>query len=222
MDIKAVIFDLDGVLIDTEPLHALADIRILNESGIHPPGDYFDRFVGWTNKAMWDQIKKEYPLTVGYEELTERQMTLKLSLLKETDFEPISGIPELLEFLKKMKIPLAIASSSPRQFIEAVTEKLGISGYFTILMSGDEVERSKPEPDIFLKVADFLRMNPSDCLVIEDSESGTIAAKRAGMKCIGYRNENSGQQDLSKADLIVDAIDRADILSFLSSDEPQI
>lgn len=219
MGIRAVIFDLDGVLIDTEPLHALADKRILRESGILPAEDYFDRFVGWTNKAMWEQIKKEYPLKLGYEELTGRQMMLKLNLLQEMHYEPVSGIPELLESLKMMHIPLAIASSSPRKFIEAVIKKIRIRKYFTVWISGDEVERSKPEPDIFLKVAELLKMNASDCLVIEDSESGTIAAKRAGMKCIGYRNKNSGQQDLSKADLIVDTINKADILPLLSRDE---
>ncbi len=216
MGIRAVIFDLDGVLIDTEPLHALADTRILNEAGIHPPAGYFDRFVGWTNRAMWDQIKKEYPLTSCYEELTERQLALKLALLDETDYEPVSGIPGLLESVKSMHIPMAIASSSPVQFIEAVIEKLRIGEYFSFRISGDEVEHSKPEPDIFLKAAGLLGIDPADCLVIEDSESGTIAAKKAGMRCIGYRNENSGQQDLSGADLVIDAIDKAVILPFLS------
>jgi HAD superfamily hydrolase (TIGR01509 family) len=219
MRIKAVIFDLDGVLIDTEPLHALADKRIMKEAGFDPPEDYFDRFVGWTNKAMWEQIKKEYPLSLAYEELTERQMTLKLGLLRETPYEPVSGIPGLLESLETMGIPMAIASSSPREFIEAAIEKIDIRKYFTIKVSGEEVELSKPEPDIFLRVAQLLKTAASDCLVIEDSESGTIAANRAGMKCIGYRNRNSGQQDLSRADLIVDTINKTDILPLLSRDE---
>jgi HAD superfamily hydrolase (TIGR01509 family) len=215
MMMKAVIFDLDGVLIDSEPLHANADNQLLVESGINVPLDYFDRFVGWTNKAMWEQIKKEYPLTLSYEELTGRQMMLKLKLLQEMHFEPVSGIPELLEALKRNHIPMAIASSSPRQFIEAVIDKIRIEKYFISWISGEEVMRSKPEPDIFLKAAELLKVNPQDCIVIEDSESGTIAAKRAGMKCIGYRNPNSGQQDLAEADLIVDAINKADILTLL-------
>ena len=97
-------------------------------------------------------------------------------------------------------MPIAIASSSPRLFIEAVVEKIGIQQYFTIIVSGEEVERSKPEPDIFLKAARLLNVNPFECLVVEDSKSGTIAAKKAGMKCIGYLNLNSGEQDLSQAD----------------------
>ncbi len=216
--INAVIFDLDGVLIDSEPLHAMADTQLLIESGINVPQNYFDRFVGWTNKAMWEQIKKEYPLKLSYEELTGRQMTLKLKLLKETDSRPVTGIVELLTALRTKNVPMAIASSSPRQFIVAVIEKIGIEHYFTCWISGEEVERSKPEPDIFLKAAELLKVNPQECIVIEDSESGTVAAKRAGMKCIGYRNPNSGQQDLSKADLIIDVMDKADILPFFTRD----
>jgi len=217
--INAVIFDLDGVLIDSEPLHAMADTQLLIESGINIPQNYFDRFVGWTNKAMWEQIKKEFPLKQGYEELTKRQMILKLNLLKQINFEPVGGIPELLEALKMNHIPMAIASSSPRQFIEAEIDKIGIKQYFTCWISGEEVAQSKPEPDIFLKAAELLKVNPPECIVIEDSESGTVAAKRAGMTCIGYRNPNSGQQDLSKADLIIEVINKADILPFFTRDE---
>ena len=117
----------------------------------------------------------------------------------------------MLEEIKTAHLPIAIASSSPKIFIEAVVEKIGIRQYFKILISGEEIERSKPEPDIFLKAALLLNVNPSECLVVEDSKSGTIAAKKAGMKCIGYQNFNSGNQDLSNADFIVNDIREIDI-----------
>lgn len=215
---KAVIFDLDGVLIDSEPLHAMADNQILIDSGIHVPENYFDRFVGVTNRGMWEEIKKDYSLKPSIEELMELQNPLKLKLLEESDLKPVRGILELLEDLKKMNIPMAIASSSPRQFIEKVLEKIGVMRYFTLLVSGEEVERSKPAPDIFLKAAELLNVDPAACIVIEDSASGTIAAKRAGMKCIGYKNESSGNQDLSNADLIVTEIKKGDIILMLSGD----
>jgi HAD superfamily hydrolase (TIGR01509 family) len=207
---KAVIFDLDGVLIDSEPLHALADNQLLTESGIGTPETYFDRFVGWTNKAMWEEIKKDYNIALSTDELIALQLPLKLKLLREGDYNSVPGIIELLERIKKMEIPMAIASSSPRQFIEEVLEKIGVKQYFTLWLSGEEVERSKPEPDIFLKVAELLNVNPNECLVIEDSTSGIIAAKRAGMRCIGYKNVNSGNQNLSEADLIVSKIEEVD------------
>jgi beta-phosphoglucomutase-like phosphatase (HAD superfamily) len=108
---KAVIFDLDGVLIDSEPLHALADNQLLKEAGIEVPESYFDRFVGWTNKAMWEEIKKESDIDLSVEELTARQLPLKLKLLHESDLGTVSGIIGLLGIIKKMEIPMAVASS---------------------------------------------------------------------------------------------------------------
>jgi HAD superfamily hydrolase (TIGR01509 family) len=212
---KAVIFDLDGVLIDSEPLHAMADNQLLKETGIDVPENYFDRFVGWTNKAMWEAIKKDWDIILSAEELVELQMPLKLKLLHKSDYEPIPGVIELLERIRKTEIPMVIASSSPRQFIEAVIEKIEIKQYFAKWVSGEEVEHSKPEPDIFLKVAELLNVNPRECIVIEDSTSGIIAAKRAGMWCIGYKNVNSGNQDLSEADLIVHKIEEIDFTEMI-------
>jgi HAD superfamily hydrolase (TIGR01509 family) len=212
---KAVIFDLDGVLIDSEPLHALADNQLLVESGIGVPETYFDRFVGWTNKAMWEEIKKDYNIASSTEELMKLQLPLKLKLLHDGDYKPVSGIIELLERIKKVEIPMAIASSSPLQFIQEVLEKIGLRNYFAICLSGEQVVLSKPEPDIFLKVAELLNVKPHECLVIEDSASGIIAAKRAGMRCIGYKNTNSGNQDLSKADLIVNKIEEIDFTEMI-------
>jgi HAD superfamily hydrolase (TIGR01509 family) len=217
--INAVIFDLDGVLIDSEPLHAMADNQLLIDSGIIAPDNYFDRFVGLSNWDMWTEIKREYPIELSIEELMELQMPMKLKLLKEMDFKPVRGVTELLKELRKLEVPMAIASSSPRLFIEKVIQKLGISEYFTIWISGEEVEHGKPEPDIFLKAAGLLNVNPQGCIVIEDSSSGTVAAKRAGMKCIGYRNPNSGNQDLSQADYIIDEIKSAEILSVISGND---
>ena len=213
---KAVIFDMDGVLIDSEPLHTLADNQILIDSGITAPATYFERFVGWTNQSMWEEIKKDYHIAASAEELMELQMPLKIKLLQAGDYIPIPGIVDLLEQITGMNIPIAIASSSPRQFIEAVLEKLGLKNYVKLWLSGEEVERSKPAPDIFLKVAELLNVNPNDCIVIEDSSSGVSAAKKAGMRCIGFRNINSGNQDLSGADIIVNKIDDINIKEVIS------
>lgn len=203
---KAVIFDMDGVLIDSEPLHFEVDKMVLKKLNINEDEHYLERFVGYTNPAMWKIIKSEYSIDKTVEELIELQMTTKLKYLEESNYTAIQGIKELLEEISEHKIPIGIASSSPRIFIEAVIEKIGISKYFNNWISGEEVEKSKPEPHVFLKAAELLGVNPEQCIVIEDSKSGTIAAKKAGMKCIGYKNVNSGNQDLSRADVIVDRI----------------
>lgn len=208
---KAVIFDMDGVIIDTEPLHAIADKLILNDLGITASEGYFDRFAGWTSQAMWEEIKKDYTLSTSVENIVKMQLPVKLDLLNEGDYKPIPGIIELMEKIKRLNLPMAIASSSPVPFIEAVIDKLGLKKYVVFWLSGEDVSRSKPEPDIFLKVAEVLNVDPGECLVIEDSASGIMAAKKAGMKCIGYRNINSGNQDLSGADLIVRDLNDIDI-----------
>lgn len=203
---EAVIFDMDGVLIDSEPLHFEVDQLVLRKLNIQEGKSYLEKFVGYTNPAMWQIIKEEFSIESTIEELIELQMTVKLSHLEQSNYEAIEGIKELLEELKSFKVPIAIASSSPRIFIESVIKKIHIVEYFQNWISGEEVPKSKPEPDVFLKAAELLNVNPERCVVIEDSKSGTIAAKSAGMTCIGYKNVNSGNQDLSRADLVVDRI----------------
>ena len=203
---KAVIFDMDGVLIDSEPLHFEVDQMVLRKLNIQEGKSYLERFVGYTNPAMWQLIKEEFSIESTIEELIDLQMTVKLSYLEQSNYLAIEGIKELLDELKSFKVPIAIASSSPRIFIEAVIKKIHIADYFHEWISGEEVPKSKPEPDVFLKAAELLNVHPERCIVIEDSKSGIIAAKSAGMKCIGYKNLNSGNQDLSKANLVVNRI----------------
>jgi HAD superfamily hydrolase (TIGR01509 family) len=213
--IKAVIFDLDGVLIDSEPLHCMADNQLLKELGADAPVNYFDRFTGWTDSSMWEAIKTDYQIIKSIDELKELQVPIKLKLLREAELKAIPGTVALLEEITKCNIPIAIASSSTRLFIEAVIEKIGIRRYFAIIVSGEDVEQSKPEPDILLKAAGLLGVKPSGCLVVEDSKAGTIAAITAGMTCIGYRNKNSGNQDLSAADIIVNNIQEIDFKNLM-------
>nr|WP_330362508.1 HAD-IA family hydrolase [[Clostridium] dakarense] len=105
--------------------------------------------------------------------------------------------------LKKNNIKIGLASSSPICDILDVTKSTGIYKYFDKLVSGESVEKSKPSPDIFLKAADELGVNSEECIVIEDSKNGVLAAKSANMKCIGFFNKDSGNQDLSSSDIIM-------------------
>lgn len=203
--IEAVIFDMDGVLIDSEPLHFEVDEMVLKHLQIDNGKHYLERFVGYTNPAMWKIIKEENQLEQSIEGLIELQMRIKLDYLEKSNYVAIDGVLELLNKIQAKKIPLAIASSSPRIFIEAVIDKIQIARYFTTWISGEEVPESKPAPDVFLGAAAMLNVQPENCIVIEDSKSGTIAAKSAGMKCIGFQNPNSGNQDLSEADFIFDS-----------------
>jgi len=203
---KAVIFDMDGVLIDSEPLHVLSDKILLERLGVVIPENHLAKYVGVTNPVMWKEMIQEFNIQRDIGEILNMHLSLKLKLLKKADFHPIDGIPELMQLLYSKDIPVGIASSSPSMFMKEVIKSLHLEKYIRAWVSAENVKGSKPKPDVYLKVAELLQVNPEKCVAIEDSANGVASAKNAGMKCIGFRNINSGNQDLSKADLILDSI----------------
>jgi HAD superfamily hydrolase (TIGR01549 family) len=121
----------------------------------------------------------------------------------------------LLKKLKSKRIKLAIGSSSTKKQIKYVLNKLDIAHLFDSVVGAEDIDHSKPDPEIFLKAAAELNAHPSECLVVEDSKLGVEAAKRAHMKCVGYRNPNSGDQDLSKADIVTNDFSKLKITTLL-------
>jgi HAD superfamily hydrolase (TIGR01549 family) len=211
--LKAVIFDMDGVLIDSEPFHLVVNEKIFADLGINLSEDEYHSYIGTTHKDMWRTIKERHNLPQSVPELVNMQVSGNINYIKEEDIEPIKikGVAELLFKIASENIKIGIASSSPTEVIELVINKLNISNYFSAIVGGEEIERGKPSPDIFLKASKRLNTDPSECIVIEDSKNGVLAAKAAGMKCIGFENPNSGNQDLGKADLIVDNFDSLNV-----------
>lgn len=204
---------MDGVIIDSEPIHLEFAMELFNKLGFNMSKEEYGNFVGTTSKYMWDTIKKKYNLKNTIEELIEMERNGFFDFLSSPDkvMEPIAYIPELLKALHENNYKIALASSSPIRLIEFIMESLKIRKYFDELVTGDFVKRSKPEPDVFLYAADKLGALPEECVVIEDSHNGVLAAKNAGMKCIGYRNLNSGNQDISKADKIINSFNELDL-----------
>ncbi len=210
--IQAFIFDMDGVIIDSEPLHFSADKMLLQEFGVTITDEELHAYVGTTDRLMWSELKEKYNLQLSLDELLARQKQYKRQVFTGRELQPVKGINELLGDLKKKGIPTGLASSSARDFIELILQKLKIRAYFQAVVSGEEVENSKPAPDIFLQAAKLLNAAPANCVVLEDSEHGVKAAKAAGMKCIAYRNPSSGRQDLSAADKIVTTLENLNYL----------
>ena len=203
---QAVIFDMDGVIIDSEPIHLEVDIQTMKDLGCNISKEELNKYVGTTSEYMFSDIKNRYKINKSVEDIISYRAEIAKERIIKADLEPIEGIRELLNELKNKSIPAAIASSSPRDFIEVVVSKFGIKDYFSYIVSGEEVENGKPAPDVYIETAKKLGVQPKECIVIEDSKNGVLAAKAAGMKCIGFQNVNSGNQDLSKADFIVNAI----------------
>ncbi len=210
---KAVLFDMDGVIIDSEPIHFEVDILTMRELGVNISKDELNKYVGTTNEYMLNDLKNKYKIKKSFEEILEYKMELTIKKIKEAKINAILGIPELLISLKSKNIKTAIGSSSPKELINIVIEKFKLEKYFDCIVSGDEVKEGKPKPDIYLEASKRIGVAPEECIVIEDSRNGVLAAKNAGMKCIGFKNINSGNQDLSKADIIVDSIKNINIES---------
>lgn len=211
--IKAFIFDMDGVIIDSEPLHFESDKRVLKDYNIEITHNELIDYVGVTNSQMWSELIEKYSLSAKLEELLEKQNIYKKHLFGAGELEAVAGIKELIDVLKKNGILIGLASSSSMDFIELILKNLKLYEAFDIIVSGEEVSNSKPSPDIFLKAAELLKVHPSQCMVLEDSGHGVKAAKSAGMKCIAYRNPNSGSQDLSLSDIVIDSIEKINWLN---------
>ncbi|MDR2648499.1 MAG: HAD family hydrolase [Clostridiales bacterium] len=200
-----VIFDMDGVLIDSQPLHFDIDLKVLRAAGASPTQADAERHAGMANRDRWPDYKREFGLNLSADELISLHVGILMNLFRESALEPIKGIPELLVMLKEARIKTAVASSSSMDLISLILDKLRIARYFDALVTGEDVKNGKPAPDVFLKAAEKFNSKPGQCIVIEDSANGVLAAKRAGMQCIAYKNPASGVQDLSSADIVIDS-----------------
>lgn len=205
--LKAVIFDMDGVLIDSEPIHFESDVNVLKRFNKELSFDFYKKYIGTTMYEIWKNIKQEYDLSLSMEELIKLADIEKEKIIKETGYREIKGVANLVKDIYQSKYLLAVASSSPNEYIVNATTSIKLYDLFNEIVSGALLDNPKPSPDIFLYTAKLLGVNPEECMVIEDSTNGINAAKAAGMICIGFKNPNSGDQDLSNADCVIDSFE---------------
>ncbi len=209
--LKAVIFDMDGVIIDSEPMHARAAILVLNELNIDVSMRYVETLIGCTMHTICSRMIKDFNIkNRSVEELIQANNQMKKALLKKEGLTAIPYVTDLIKNLYDNGMKLIIASSSSCEEIENVMDTLNIRQYFKGYVSGSTIPNPKPAPDIFLEAANLLGVAASECIVIEDSYNGVTAAKAANMTCIGYYNPNSGKQDLKSADILVEGFDEID------------
>ncbi len=202
--LEAVIFDMDGVIADTERLHAQTSAELLREFGILiPPKQLSAKYAGTSDEFMFRDLFSEHripadPIT------TARRRWQKMYALLEGNIQPMPGAVELIRELKQHGVRIGLASGSYLHFIDIVLGKLNLKHFFDAIASGEEVKNIKPAPDVFLLAAERLGVQPKHCVVIEDAVSGMFGAKRAGMKCVGLV-ENTKRQ--YPADVVVSGLD---------------
>ena len=201
--IKCVIFDMDGVLINTEPVHFGIWKQICAERGVTLEYDRYIECIGSTLVFLYDLLQKWYGLSFHHDPTVQnRYADLKAQHMREHGVPEVKGAAAAVKKLYEKGYLLAVASSSAPEYIDYSMKELGIDKYFCRMVSGEQVAHPKPAPDVFLEAAKQLQCTPEECLVIEDSRNGSLAAKAAGMVCLGFYNPDSGNQDLSAADEI--------------------
>lgn len=186
--LEAIIFDMDGVLIDSEYSYFEAKDSILKDEGITVPGSYHSKFMGTSYQYTWETMKAELGLKKSAPVYIAEMIKRREEIIKRDGIKPIKGAKDFVKRLKTADAILAVASSSPLTEIEKSLTEIGIYTDFAIITSGEEVEHSKPAPDVYLLAAKRLGVTAKNCLAIEDSPNGSIAVKKAEMVGIGFAN----------------------------------
>ena len=212
---RAAIFDLDGVLWDGEPLYHEAFNVVLKPYGHSLNQDDYIRIIGSSVEASWDWVRKRFKLNEPPSQLYRAYDDAVLTLLKKP-VEPLPGARPLIEELRRRGVPIAIASASLRQWVDATLRGLGLQDAVDTTVSASDVNNSKPAPDLFLAAAQRLGVAPQDCLAVEDTLAGVQSAKAAGMFAIQLRAASTALPPLDEADLVLDSFTDFD-LSLLAS-----
>lgn len=202
--IKAVIFDMDGLIINSEPLWKQAEIEAFRKVGVELTIEMCYQTVGlridevinyWYEQFPWDNMTKK--------ELEDEVMRNILNLVKEKG-EPMIGVIQILDFLKTKNIKIALASSSQFRLINTVLDKLNIKDYFDLIYSAEKEKFGKPHPGVYITAAKKIGVKTQNCLAIEDSFNGILSAKSAKMKCLCVPDESiKGSDKLAIADLVI-------------------
>lgn len=211
--LEAIIFDMDGVLVDSEYTYFQSKSQILREAGHIVEESYHFQFMGTTSEYMWQQMKQEFALPLTVPEYVAKMTALRQEMIWR---DGIKVIPHVQAFVKRLHgagLKLAVASSSSLAEIKENLLALGLSDYFSEVVSTEEVKHSKPAPDVYLAAAERIGVDPKNCLGIEDTKNGTGAVRNAGMVCVGFANPAFPKQDLAFADVVVSSFADLDATS---------
>lgn len=207
--VKAVIFDMDGLLIDSEPLWGRAKDKVLDELGVTiSQQDIHDTLGQGIHNAV-DHWYRKYGWNGLSPDAASNKIIDEFMVLVKAEGKMKPGVMHVIKICQQAGLPLAIASSSPMEIIDAVVDKLKIRQYFSEIYSARQEPFSKPHPGVFISVAKLLKVSPHDCLVFEDAPAGVLAAKSAKMHCIAVPEPDvKSHKFIQTADLVLDSLEQ--------------
>ena len=195
---------MDGVIVDTEPVHRYAYYKQFEELNIEVTEAMYTSFTGFSTRNTFQTLKEQFQLTHEVEDLIQRKRSIFNDAFDtKADLELLEGVRTLIEDLHQNGIQLILASSASKVTIDRVFNRFGLHDFFTHIVSGEDFPKSKPHPAIFEHAASLSIAPKENCIVIEDSTNGVKAAKSAGIYCVGYESEHSKDQNLDEADKVI-------------------
>ena len=202
--IKAVIFDMDGVVVNTEPIGYRANQELYKSLNIVVPDEVYGTFIGNSDKMIVQKLKDLYPLSLTHQELLDENYKYYFNAFDSSeDLEMLPGVKDLIIDLYTNGMKLLLASSASNRKIEKVFTRFNLHQYFDYTISGEDFEESKPNPAIFNEAVAKSGFIKDECIIIEDSTNGIKAAKAAGVYCIGYNSGHTMGQNTSLADKVI-------------------
>jgi len=205
-ELKAVIFDMDGVLVDSEPWHYEIETTLFKKLGLNVSEELHHTYIGTAGDLMYSDLKEKFEILLTLEELLKWDEEYRINIFSEMrGINPNPGVIELLKELKTSGIKLAVATSSVPGIVEMILKKCGIDSFFETVITTVQAGKSKPAPDVYMLAAERIGISPENCVVFEDSFNGIRAAKGASMYCIAYQPHNVFVQNTSEADKLINS-----------------
>jgi beta-phosphoglucomutase len=201
----ALIFDLDGVLMNTHPAQAVAYDRVAGRFGFTPKEFHSSGTSGGSMRDRYQNLQQLRAFNEDFQTFSEAILEVVFAELEANEHQPDAGLVDLLEDLRKHGVPMAVGTSAIKHSALRKLTIVNLHTAFEVIVTANDVERHKPHPDVFLEAAKRLGVKPNHCIVIEDAEDGVAAARAAGMKAVGYRKHSLDPHEVDHADLVIDS-----------------